>query len=259
MVLLEKTIATPLALFSFIDIRSWIEYLLTIVHQWSSAISNPKQFLTPHFQPGDNQVIDGLQFYFPILVFSLLLYAPFVLGRKSEFAEKIRLLASTVVGLLIGLAAALSWHLAFWLMGGGASFSGTYLVSVYAGAPYVPLISIFSLFLLGALPPELQPLALNPATTQKAMQLGMADPRTNTVAVAFGSLLVLGITVWMTFVMFRCMSFVHSLGGWRLVVAIVVSLLIGSFVFRIFQFIQAMFSPQQPLPEPTIPNANELT
>src|SRR5205807_3939470 len=141
-----------------------------------------------------------LEFYFPILVFSTLLYAPFVLGSKSEFADKIKLLAGSVVGLFLGLVATLSWHLAFWLLGGGANFAGTYLTSVYAGAPYVPLISISSLILYAALPQNLRPLALNPATAQQAMQRGLADPRTNNAAVVLGSLLVLGLSLWMTIV-----------------------------------------------------------
>jgi hypothetical protein len=231
-----------------IDIRSWILYLLAFLHTWIAAISNPKQFLAPLFQPSDTQIVDGLEFYFLIIVFNLLLYAPFILGRTSELADKIRLLASSVVGQLFGVVLVLSWHLAFWLLGGGASFSGSYLVTVYAGGPYMMLASVTSLIAVAALPPELRPLALNPVTAQQAIQLGIADPRTNSVAIVLGGFLSWGITIVMTVVLFRCMSFTHSLVGWRLAVAILFSLLISCLLVPALKFVSSIFMPPPVVP-----------
>lgn len=249
---MEKLLLVLTLLIPF-DIHSWIEYLLAFVHKWIASISDPKQFLLPLFHPSDTQIVDGLEFYFLIIVFNLLLYAPFMLGKGSELADKIRLLAAIIVGQFFGVILVLSWHLAFWLLGGGASFSGTYLVTVYAGGPYMVLASVSSLILVAALPPELRPLALNPVTAQQALQLGIADPRTKNIAIVLGGFLSWGIMIWMTVVLFRCMSFIHSLVGWRLVVAILFSLLISGLLFPALKFVQSIFTPPSVVP---LPSAN---
>ena len=233
------------------DIHTWVEYLLAFVHKWLAAISNPKQFLAPLFHPDDKELVAGLEFYFVIIVFNLLIYAPFTLGKRSELADKVRLLTFSVVGQLFGLALVLSWHFAFWLLGGGASFSGTYLVTVYAGGPYMMLASVSSLIVVGALPPELRALAVNIVTAQQAIQHGIKDPRTNTVAIVVGGILGWAFGIWMTVVLLRCMSFVHGLTGWRMFLAVLLSFLISGLSFPVLKLLLSPFVPSPVVPPGT--------
>lgn len=59
-----------------------------------------------------------------------------------------------MVGLASSAVIAMTWHFVFSLLGGGASFSGTYLAYVYAGRPYVPLSAFSSLIVFASLPSD---------------------------------------------------------------------------------------------------------
>jgi hypothetical protein len=225
------------------NFHSMAEYVLHFMQTWSMVISNPKHFLAPLFHPQDRQAIDGLEFYFATLAFSFVLQAPFVLGQKGEFGEKARLAASSVVGLVSSAVIAMAWHFAFSWLGGSATFTGTCLAYVYAGAPYIPLLSLASLITFAALPADLQHYALNPATAQSAIKRGMTDPRTRKGLVVLGSLAFLGIIVCSTVVQLRTMSFVHGVTGWRAVWCIIVSLVLAGVVAPLLKAIASVFNP----------------
>lgn len=226
------------------DLHELAAFILQLSHKWAQSISDPKQFLSQAFQPTDDQLLSGLEFYFGIIAISLLLYAPFVLGSsKGELSDKVQLVASSFVNLFFGAVLAMSWHFAFWLLGGASNFSGTYLAYVYGGAPFVPLITLSSLIIFGALPPNLRQYALNPTTAQKAMKAGIADPRTSNTKIILGTLLTLGFTAWSIVVQFRCMSFAQNVRGWRLVLVIVLILPISMLVGYLSQTVQAVFIP----------------
>jgi Yip1 domain len=226
------------------DLHSLAVFVLQVSTTWAQAISDPQQFLSPSFQPTDEQITRGLEFYFAMIAVSLLLYAPFVLGsHKSELGDKAGLAASAFVGLFSTALLAMSWHFAFWLLGGASTFSGTYLAYVYAGSPFTPLITFSSLIIFGALPPDLRRYAINPTTAQKGMVRAWADPRTNKILFLLGTLLGLVFIVWSLIVMFRCMSFVQNVGGLGLVGAIVLILLITAVVGYVLKAVQSVFNP----------------
>jgi len=228
---------------SLIDVNEYIKQGIALLHLWSQSITNPRQFLVPFFQPTEAQLLEALKFHLVLLAISFVLFAPFLLSHKGDLAEKLKLAAAAIVQLLTLAAVAICWYFAFWLFGGGASFSGTYLAFVYGGAPYIPLVSFASLVMWGALPSGLRRYAMDPLRAQAVMKIAMQDPRTKKGGVIVGSLLVLGITFWSLFVVLRCINFVNSLGGWRLVGAIVLALPIFGFVGYIQQFVQSIFIP----------------
>ena len=226
------------------SLHSAAEFLLHVLKYWTRSISHPKQFLAPDFHPLDGQLIDGIEFYFAMLVVSLLLYAPFVLGQRGEFAEKASLAAGVILGLLSTTVIAMTWHLAFSLLGGGASFGGTCLAVIHANGPYLPLMAFASLIVFAALPADLQRHAVNPATAKFAMERGIIDPRTNKGLSALGGLATLALLAWSAVVTFRCLSFVHGLLGlWRVAGAVALSALIAAPLSVVFKAVASVLSP----------------
>ena len=224
------------------NLHETAEYIVYFLQRWSAAISDPRHFLAPLFHPSDAQTIDALEFYLATLTFAFALQVPFVLGQKGELGEKARLAASSVVGLVSSAVIAMTWHLSFSLLGGGASFAGTCLAYVYAGAPYIPLISLASLITFAGLPSDLQHFALLPATAEAAMRRSWTDPRTKKGLVGLGSLGFICVMVWSAIVQLRSMSFVHRLTGWRLFWCIVISLVMAAIVTPLLKAIASVFN-----------------
>ncbi len=224
------------------NLHETAEYIVYFLQRWSAAISDPRHLLAPLFHPSDAQTIDALEFYLATLTFAFALQVPFVLGQKGELGEKARLAASSVVGLVSSAVIAMTWHFAFSLLGGGASFAGTFLAYVYAGAPYIPLLSLASLIAFAALPLDLQHLALSPATAKAAAQRGWTDPRTKRGLLGLGSLGFTCVLLWSAVAQLRSMSFVHKLTGWRLFWCIVISLVMAAIVTPLLKAIASVFN-----------------
>ena len=226
------------------DLHSLAVFVLQFSQKWAQALAAPTQFLSPGFQPTSDQIVQGLEFYFGILGLSLLIYAPFILGSgKGELGEKAQLLSITLVGLSAGAMVAVSWHFVFWLFGGQSDFAGTYLAYIYSAGPIAPLITISSVIIFSALPPDLRKYALSPATAQKAFQLGLKDPRTSNAKIIFGGLLSFLLMVYSIIIQFSSMRFVQNVSGWRLVPLVFLLIIVTMIVGVLFQSIQGAFYP----------------
>ena len=208
--------------------------VLKFIETWIQSISNPKQFLGPDFDPSREVLMDGLEFFLAMLAASIILSAPVAFAQKDL---KVKAAVNAVVGLLASAAVAIVWHFPFWLLGGKASFSGSYLAYVYASSPYMPIFTFAGLITLAGLPPRLRPLAMNPATAQPAIQLALAenDEQTSKHLVLLGGLLSLAVMIWSFIILFSCFRLVHGLGGWRLAVATVLSFALAIPVSLVFQ------------------------
>jgi len=219
--------------------------------EWANAISDPHRFL--YTMPTEAKVVDGLEFYFAVLIFAFVLQAPFVLGQKGDFGDKARLVASSVVGLVTSAVIAMSWHIAFHILGGHATFTGTLLVYVYSGAPYVPLISLASLISFAGLPPYLQHKGLSFAT---AAQLGpdlAKDPGTRMRFVIVGSFSLYGVLFWSVIVQLRGMKFVHQVSGIRFFFCVVFALVITAIEAPLLKELSAVFNTPDAAPAESAP------
>ena len=150
-------------------IRDYILEILKTIETWKHALLDPKAFLSPGFTPSESQLLDGLVFFFWMSGVAMLLLMPFTLSQQGDFGAKLKLTAQALVGVMTAVVMAMAWHFSFALMGGTASFSGTFLGYVWAGGPYVPLSGLCTLLSLAGLPRELRKMAFNPASMQVAM------------------------------------------------------------------------------------------
>lgn len=200
--------------------------ILAVAARWRLAITDPRQLLDAAFQPTDEQVAAGLAFHLAMVAVAAALYAPVAL-TAGGLVGKGRVLLTSLLGLLFTAVVALTWHAAFRLCGGQASFAGTYLAFVYAAAPYVPLTALCGVLMVTGLPGYLRPFALNPATARLALAVAQHDPRTSRGVIGLASLGLLAILAVNVVVTLRMFSHVHDLGGWRLAAAVGLSLLIA--------------------------------
>jgi len=207
--------------------RQYFEYVLGLLKTWMQAFSNPEQFLAPGFQPTDNQVVSGMEFYAVLVIVSVLLGAPLVVAQKGDLADKTRLAANGVFGVLSISLVALTWHISFWVLGGQSNFAGTFLAYVYGAGPYIPLTGLATWIVASAFPKHLLVYWVNPTMAQEGMRRAKDDPGTSTGMVALGCLFTSGIMLWSFIVVMRCFSYAHALSGWRLVGAILLSVVIA--------------------------------
>lgn len=203
-----------------------IAALRRLFEQWLLSITDPQHSLVPN--PTNEKFMDGLEFYFQLLLVSLLIYGLVALFvERGSLTVKARMLASGLLGMIFFFVVAMAMHFPFWLLGGKSTFLGTCLAYIYASAPYGPLMAFTSWIMVAGMPPDLRRFALNPGTAQAAAQLATNDPETDKFTFFFGALLVWGLMVWNLFVTFRTLAFVHDLGGWALAGAIVLSFVIA--------------------------------
>jgi Yip1 domain len=198
------------------------------VETWLAALSDPKQFLVPAYQPTKEQFVTGLVFYFEIVAVSLVIYALVTLfvGRGSV-GVRAKMLANALLGLIFFFVIAMAVHLPFWLLNGKASFLGTCLAYIYGGVPYAPFMAIAQWVMISGMPPGLRRYALNPGTAQEAGAIAGKHPDTDKGTYFFGALLALGVMVWSLIAAFRCLAFAHDLGGWSLAGAIIISFILS--------------------------------
>jgi hypothetical protein len=206
------------------DYLQYLQVLPQFLEQWISVLMNPSQFLSKDFAPTNEQFIDGLGFFLKVLlaqvgifVFLTLFVGPAAHGLKA------RMIANGLFGVFSLFAAAMVVHIPFWLIGGKASFQGTLLTYIYVAGVYSPLVAVALWIQVAGMPLKLRPYALNPATAQKAGQMAALDPETDKVTYFIGCLITLGLIVWIIFLVFRWLGFVHDLRGWSLAIAVLVS------------------------------------
>ena len=228
-------------------------YLVWFIEQWSLAIREPKHALVPGLKADDPVVVDALEYYLATLAFSLILQSPFILGQLGDLAEKLRLAAASVFGLVEMTIFALVTHIAFSKAGGTAGFSGTFMASVYASAPYTPLIALAGLLVFAALPPHEQHHALSPIAGPAVLKRVWNDPQTKHGLVILGSLGGTGIAIWSGLVQLASMKFVHQLGFWRFILALIYSVVLAAIVVPILKAIGKVFNVAPP--EETAPLA----
>jgi hypothetical protein len=225
----------------FLDIKWFVDRF----EHWRQAVTNPEQYLKPGFQPTEEQLFNGLDFFFAMLLLSLVIYAPLGAKKQGDFTDKSKVAINAVLGLLFAGAVANAWYFAFWLLGGTASFSGTFLAYVYAASPFVPIMALASLIIARGLPPHLQHLAVNPKTARDAFKQAKDDPRTSQGMVGLGGIAWWGVLGWSACVLLRCFSFIHEVGGWKFVGAIALSALsvvvIAGLVGPILQWLSRLF------------------
>ena len=217
------------------DSTPWIEKFFAVLATWSQSLLSPKEFVAPAFHPEHSQIVEGLEFVIAMMLGALILYLPLALTEKGDFAEKAKLATNATLGVISSAACAMSLHFAFWMLGGEASFAGTYLAYAYGMGPYLPLIAFATLLMVSGLAPPFRRPALNPFTAQTAMKSGIEDPHTSRGVVLIGSLAMLGLLGWSIIVFFRSLSLVHSITGWALGGAVLVSLVLMApvgFVFK---------------------------
>jgi hypothetical protein len=232
-----------------VGIHEWVKYILEVLGKWMDAISNPWQFMGQAFQPGSEQVYDGLEFYLTMLLVTFVPYAPVAFSQKGEMGDKMRVATNAILGLVSSAVLAMTWHFSFWLVGGQASFGGTYLAYVWAVSPYLPLMTLASLVAVAGLPPHLRRYALNPSTAQEALKRVNEDPRTSMGLVAVGSLGALAVLGWSIIMLLRCFCFVHDVSGWRLVGAILLSVVLAAPVGRVLKGLSSLLQ-SEPVAEP---------
>jgi hypothetical protein len=241
--------------------HTWAAYFIHFFQKWSESFSTPKGFLgEPRpFHPSEQQMTDALSFYLGIVAICLVVISPMWVGQKNEFAERVKLIGNSVMGLFFTLAVAMSWHFAFHLMGGSASFSGSCLAYVYAAGPLLIPLSFVTLLVYAALPPELRAYASNPLAAKAVMNQAMTHPKTKKGLFGLASVLSLILIGRSLFVQFRCMSFIHGVTGfWRLLATIGLSILFAMPITYVMQELSALFSPGSDLELAPPVNAPEL-
>jgi len=211
-----------LELMSLLDSRK-IEQDLNI---WLSALADPHQLLAPAFEPSQPQIVAAFEFLAKLLLVALLVYAIVTAfyGRGS-ISLKIKMLAHAFLGIVTFFVIAMVVHVPFALLGGKASFAGTCLAYIYGASVYTPFLAICQWIQVAGMSPALRPYGLNPATASQAGQAAMEDPETDKFTFLLGSILALGLTVWILIVNFRALGFVHDLSGWRFWLAVPLSIL----------------------------------
>lgn len=220
------------------------ELVLKMFETWIQALSDPQHFLATSFQPTDVQMVSGIEFYAFLFILSILLGAPLVLAQKGDVADKTRLVAHGVFGVLSVSVLALTWHVSFWMLGGKSSFAGTYLAYVYAAAPYIPLTSLAIWIVASGFPRHLLVYWTNPAMAKHGLAQAKNDPGTATGMFVLGGLVTYGITLWGLIVALRSFSYVHAMSGWRLLGAILLSGVIAIPVSAVLNRMGTMLQPE---------------
>jgi hypothetical protein len=227
------------------------DWLTELARKWLAAVTNPEQFLAPNFQPTDDQLAAGVDFYLKMLIAAFALSAPLILLQRGGLDIKARATANALLGLLFGGAIACSWYLSFSWLGGTASLKATYLAYVYSGGPYLLVMPLITLLMLSGLPRCLQRAALNPATARTALQDAQTHPDTDMAPIGVAVLLFWAVSIWASIVQFRALSEIHQIHGWLLVGAIALSLVIVAPVSWVWRKIGELFSATDENPTAT--------
>ena len=212
--------------------------------KWMRAISNPDQFLGRAFSPDAGLFHDALKFYVVITAATLVISGLMVvLARSRSVAIKAQMLAIGLLNLAFLFVGSAVAYFPMWLMGGKATFSGTLLSNIYSGGAYSPLLAGAQWILVAGIAPRWRHYILSPATAAAAVPYALADRDTDKVTYFVGSLIVLCLLGWAAYTTIRSLGFVHDLGGWRFVVAIILWLVISAPVFAIWKRITSMCYP----------------
>jgi hypothetical protein len=212
--------------------------------EWREYIVDPTQKLSAGFEPTEEQLNDGIEFYLVMFVIAFLLTAPVTFMHKGETIDKLKVAINAALGLLFMGLFSIAWYVAFWVMGGKTGLSGTLLAYIYAASPYLPIYSFCALIMVSGVPRRLQPYVVNPATSKTAMDAAMQDPETSKGLVGIGSLAVLGLIIWCLYVVWSCFSYIHDVTGWRLAGAVGIALLIAIPVNYVLKGVGSIFQGQ---------------
>lgn len=239
------------------DFPTISHYLINLVSLWNTAIHAPKSLLS--LAPSDQQITDALTFYLEMLAISFVFTAPLILKHKSEFSDKLRMVASVGFAVLSLLLLALVGDLAFRLFGGKGTFATTFMALAYGAGPYGPLMALGSLLIYASLPAKLQPYALAPAAAQKVGQIAFNTPGTNRPLFVTANLITLTVMVVSYVVFLRCLIVVQATRGVRTVAAIVVALIAAGIVNKLVMPIAStiMPAPNEELAEAPAPPATD--
>lgn len=213
--------------------------------QWFESISEPTKMLTKGFQPSDEQLIYGLEFFLFIISISFLFYVPLVAIRDEQFGNRLKVAARILLTLTRLLVLWLFLHLVFNWLGGKANFAGTLLAYIYSGAPYLPIMSFFSMIMIAGLPADLRVQALNPLTATKALQDAQSRYDTHHGIIAIGSLLSLLATLAATIITLKSMAYIHDLSTLRIIQALFLSSFLGIPFFFIFVQLESLFDTEK--------------
>jgi Mg-chelatase subunit ChlD len=210
------------------------------------ALSEPKQFLSEAYNPGQEALLDAIEFHLSLLVIGITIFAFLAAKKKGgDFAQKSNLVLNAVVNLVMTAALALVWHVVYRALGGSASLEGTYCAYVYAAGPYIALSVLATLIVVASLPPHLQHLALSPATAATAFEKAKGHPKTSHVTLFFGLLAVLGVPIVSIVKVLDCYSYVHEISGWKCVLAVVLSLIVGAPVVPLLKRLALLFGDDE--------------
>ncbi len=224
-----------------INPTEWAQFFVDIGSLWGTALHDPKSLLS--FSPGNKQLVDAAAFYLEMLAIQLILTAPLILQHKGEFGDKARMVTTAVLSMVTLAVSCLACNLAFRLVGGSGNFISTFLAMAYGFSPYGPFMTLISLLMFAALPQRLRPYALSPATSKKAGEVAMGDPRTNKGLFILASVLLFAMLIFAFVVFLRCMIFVHRLHGVRAAVAVVVAFIVLAIVGKLITPIQGLIMP----------------
>ena len=222
---------------------SWARFLIDLVTLWSSSITDPKALLNFSFSPTDAQILAGLTFYLEMMVLSLVLQSPVILGHKAEFGDKLRMIASALCSLASLALCAGAVDLSFRLLGGGSAFAGSFLAFAYGFTPYGPLLTLASLMMVVSVPADLRPYLMNALTAQEAGKRAAQDERTNRPVFMMASILLLIVMILAFAVLFRCLMFVHHVHGLRAVASIILAIIALAIVGVPLKYVSASIMP----------------
>jgi hypothetical protein len=209
--------------------------LYKILVEWQNAISSPLKSLSTS-PPSGAQISAGLDFMLAMVVSFAILAAPLALRHRGEVGERL-------VGLFSTAIIVMAWHYPFVWMGGKANLAGTFLAYSYGSGPYMPLTAFAMVLFAAGLPSGILKHATDPAKAQQALKTALKHPETSVGVMMLGFAAFSLVSLWSMFVTFRCLSFVHSLTGWRLIVAILLSMMAAVPIYKIFLRIGRLSHP----------------
>lgn len=218
------------------------EKLGEIAKEWADAISDPLQKLAASAPP-EKHITEGLTLLLAMVALAAILGAPVALQHKGGLGEKAGTAFNAVFSLITTAIIAAVWHWPFKLLGGHATFAGSYLAYCYGAAPYVPLITFAGLITAAGLPRKLRPFATNPATAQKAFPIAWSHPEASKPVIVLGTVATWIVLVWSTVVVFRAFRFEHDIHGWRYGLAVVICLIIAAPIGHVLLKMMGLFIP----------------
>ena len=220
-----------------------------ILVKWQQAIVDPRKLL-PTGTPKEADISAGLEFMLAMVAAYALLVTPLALRHRGEVGERLVNLASTAAIVMV-------WHLPFVWLGGKANLAGTFLAYCYGSGPYMPLTAFAILVFAAGLPSGILKYFTDPTKAQAATKVALEHPDTSKGVMVLGCLGFLVSSIFGLIVTLRCLSSVHSLSGWRLAVAVLLSVVATVPLYNIFLRIGRLSAPSHGLALPS-PAAGHL-